>query len=87
MSSLDASPWRERVLSLLRIAAGLMFLMAGTTKLFGFPPGPMPMDPVPLLTRVWNAALHRDQALVQRYVREDRAAIHIQMVGSRCSSR
>ena len=53
MSSLDASPWRERVLSLLRIAAGLMFLMAGTTKLFGFPPAPGgPMDPVPLMSQM-----------------------------------
>ena len=52
MSSLDASPWRERILSILRIGAGLMFLTAGTTKLFGFPPGPMPMDPVPLMSQM-----------------------------------
>ncbi len=57
MSNFDASPWRERILSLLRIAAGLMFIMAGTTKLFGFPPGPMPMDPVPIASQMGAGGL------------------------------
>jgi putative oxidoreductase len=36
-----ASPvWTSRFLALLRIAAGLIFVMAGTMKLFGFPPPP-----------------------------------------------
>ncbi|WP_454915656.1 DoxX family protein [Xanthobacter sediminis] len=33
--------WRPRVLSVLRIVAGLMFLAHGTAKLFGFPVVPM----------------------------------------------
>jgi putative oxidoreductase len=41
------SPWTGRMLSVLRIVAGLMFLSAGTMKLFGFPlpPGGAPMPP------------------------------------------
>jgi putative oxidoreductase len=46
MSMFEASPWSSRVLSILRIAAGLVFISAGTMKLFGYPPSPMP--PVPL---------------------------------------
>jgi putative oxidoreductase len=45
MSMFDDSPWRGRMLSVLRIAAGIMFVLAGTTKLFGFPsaiPHPLP---------------------------------------------
>ena len=39
MSSLSqtASAWAPRVLSILRIAAGLLILQHGTTKLLGFP--------------------------------------------------
>jgi putative oxidoreductase len=33
------SPWTPRVLSLVRIVAGLIFLEHGTQKLLGFPPG------------------------------------------------
>lgn len=33
--------WRPRILSVLRIMAGLMFLAHGTAKLFGFPVVPM----------------------------------------------
>jgi len=36
-----ASPvWTQRMLSLLRIVAGLVFFVTGTMKLFGFPPMP-----------------------------------------------
>jgi putative oxidoreductase len=53
MSSLDASPWRDRVLSVLRIVAGVMFMSAGTVKVFGFPGTPFgPMDPVPLMSQM-----------------------------------
>jgi len=53
MSSLDASPWRDRVLSVLRIVAGVMFMSAGTMKLFGFPGTPEgPMPPVELMSQV-----------------------------------
>ncbi len=51
--SLDDSPWKDRMLSILRIVAGLMFMTAGTVKLFGFPGTPFgPMDPVPLMTQM-----------------------------------
>ena len=43
MSSLSqtASAWAPRVLSILRIAAGLLLLQHGTTKLLSFPESPM----------------------------------------------
>lgn len=34
------------MLSILRVVAGLMFMSAGTMKLFGYPPGPGPMPPI-----------------------------------------
>lgn len=34
------SLWAARMLSVLRIMAGLLFLQHGTQKLFGFPPPP-----------------------------------------------
>jgi putative oxidoreductase len=39
------SPWAGRVLSIFRIVAGLIFVSAGTMKLFGFPANPMPGAP------------------------------------------
>ena len=39
------SPWSGRMLAIFRIAAGLMFITAGTTKLFNFPANPMPGAP------------------------------------------
>lgn len=51
------SPWAERMLSILRIIAGLMFISAGTMKLFGYPPSPMPMPPVPLLSQIGIGAM------------------------------
>ncbi len=45
------SPWTDRMLSILRIVAGLVFFITGTMKLFGFPPMPaqLPtMPPVPM---------------------------------------
>jgi putative oxidoreductase len=50
MSTFNDSPWQGRVLSVLRIVAGVMFVTAGTTKLFGFPSG-MP-HPLPTLVLV-----------------------------------
>ncbi len=40
MSIFEASdsPWTGRTLSIFRIVAGLIFLSAGTTKMFGYPP-------------------------------------------------
>lgn len=45
------SPWTARMLSILRIVAGLVFFVSGTMKLFGFPPFPtsapnLPMPPM-----------------------------------------
>lgn len=41
------SPWAPRMLAIFRIVAALMFIMAGTMKLFEFPPNPMPNIPAP----------------------------------------
>jgi len=47
------------MLSILRIVTGLMFLSAGTTKLFGFPPGPpgSPGLPVNLMSQMGAAGV------------------------------
>jgi putative oxidoreductase len=37
--------WAPRLLSILRIVAGLLFVEHGTSKVLGFPPSPMPMGP------------------------------------------
>ncbi len=44
--SQTASAWAPRVLSILRIAAGLLILQHGTTKLLGFPASQMSGIPV-----------------------------------------
>lgn len=41
------SIWTGRMLSILRIVAGLAFLTSGTMKLFGFPPFPTYAPPLP----------------------------------------
>jgi putative oxidoreductase len=51
------APWPDRALALLRIVAGLLFLAAGTTKLFGYPPAPMPMPPLPVMSQIWIGAV------------------------------
>lgn len=51
------SPWTSRMLSIFRIIAGLMFLTTGTTKLFGYPPSPVPMPPIPLMSQVGIGAI------------------------------
>ena len=40
------SAWNGRMLSVLRIVAGLLFLEHGTQKVLGFPPSPMMPTPV-----------------------------------------
>lgn len=47
--------WGPRLLSVLRIVAGLLFMLHGTQKLFNYPPGPLKPDgtslfPLPLLS-------------------------------------
>lgn len=51
------SPWTSRMLSVLRIVAGLIFVSAGTMKLIGFPPGPIPLQPVEPASLLGFAAL------------------------------
>jgi putative oxidoreductase len=48
--------WAPRALSLLRIVAGLIFLLHGTQKLFGVPPLPSGAYPS-AFTLIWFAAL------------------------------
>jgi putative oxidoreductase len=38
--------WAPRLLSLLRIVVGLGFIEHGTSKFFGLPPFPMPLNPL-----------------------------------------
>ncbi|HUP50168.1 MAG TPA: DoxX family protein [Thermoanaerobaculia bacterium] len=45
------------MLALFRIVAGLIFITAGTTKLFGFPPSPLPMPPIELLSQIGIGAM------------------------------
>ena len=46
--------WASRVLSVLRIVAGLIFMLHGTQKLIGFPPHP---NPASITTLSWAAGL------------------------------
>jgi putative oxidoreductase len=57
MTIFEASPWSSRVLSIFRIVAGLVFVSAGTMKLFGVPPSPMPFPPVHLFSEMGLAGL------------------------------
>jgi len=52
------SEWGPRLQSVLRIVAALMFVLAGTMKLFAFPAG-MPPDggTVPLFSQLWFAGV------------------------------
>ncbi len=38
--------WSDKLLAVLRIVAGLAFLQHGTSKFFGLPPFPMPLNPL-----------------------------------------
>lgn len=57
MSTFDSSPWSGRMLSVLRIVAGGMFVLAGTTKLFNYPPSPVPMPPLELTSLIGIAGI------------------------------
>ena len=47
------SPWTSRMLGIFRIVAGLIFLSAGTMKIFGVPTNPMPdAPPVELMSQM-----------------------------------
>jgi putative oxidoreductase len=51
------SPWTGRMLSILRIVAGLVFISVGTMKLFGFPPMPPGMPPIALMSELGAAGI------------------------------
>ena len=51
------SPWTGRMLSVLRIVAGLVFLTTGTMKVFGYPASPQAMPPFDPLTQLGIAGL------------------------------
>lgn len=55
MSASSWSAWAPRCQSLLRIMAGFMFTLHGTTKLFGFPAA-SPGGPVHLMSQIGLAA-------------------------------
>jgi putative oxidoreductase len=57
MSIFEPSPWSQRMLAVLRIVAGLVFLSAGTMKLFGYPPSPMQMPPFTLWSELGIAGI------------------------------
>src|SRR5882762_8732063 len=46
------APWPGRMLSIFRIMAGLLFITFGTMKLFGYPPSPVPMGAISLMSEV-----------------------------------
>jgi putative oxidoreductase len=46
------SPWTGRMLSILRVVSGLIFITAGTTILFRYPPPPAPMPPFSLMSQL-----------------------------------
>ena len=50
-------PWPSTMLAVLRLIAGLIFITAGTTKLLGYPPSPMPMPPIALLSQIGIGAV------------------------------
>jgi putative oxidoreductase len=54
MSIFEPAPalWTSRMLSIYRIVAGLVFVSAGTMKLFGYPPSPVPMPPFALTSEI-----------------------------------
>lgn len=49
-------PWPDRVLAIFRIIAGLIFITAGTMKVFKYPASPLPMPPLEPFTQIWFGA-------------------------------
>jgi putative oxidoreductase len=54
MSIFDPAPppWPSRMLAVLRIVAGLVFMTAGSMIVFGSPPSPVPMPPFSLTSQI-----------------------------------
>lgn len=46
------SPWPQRMLSVLRIVAALVYITFGTMKLFNHPPMPAGMPPIQLMSQL-----------------------------------
>jgi putative oxidoreductase len=57
MPILHSPSWSDRMLAVLRIVAGAMFLSAGTTILFGYPATTAPMPPLHLLSQLGIGAV------------------------------
>jgi putative oxidoreductase len=57
MSIFEPSPSSDRMLAVLRVVAGLVFVSTGTMKLFGYPPSPAPMPPSSLLSQLGIGSL------------------------------
>jgi putative oxidoreductase len=59
MSIFEAArpPWPGRMLSVLRIISGLLFITFGTMKLFSYPPLPQGMPPIPLVSQMGLAGV------------------------------
>ena len=56
-SIFEPSPWSSRMLAVLRIVAGLLFISFGTMKMFGYPPSPAPMPPFDPASQLGVAAM------------------------------
>jgi putative oxidoreductase len=52
-----APVWTSRLLSVLRIVIGAVYIMAGAMKAFGFPPPPAVMPPMPVIPPMWELHL------------------------------
>jgi putative oxidoreductase len=46
------SPWTGRMLSILRIVSGAVFISFGTMKLFNYPPLPAGMPPIQMMSQL-----------------------------------
>ena len=57
MSMFERSQWSDHMLAVFRIVAGLVFVSAGTMKLFGYPPSPAPMPPFSLMSEIGIAGV------------------------------
>ena len=57
MSIFQASPWSARMLSVFRILVGLTFITSGTVKLFHYPPSPVPIPPIELMSQMGIGAI------------------------------
>lgn len=50
-------PWPDRMLAVFRIVAGAVFITVGTMKLFGFPPSPVAMPPIKIVSEMGLAGI------------------------------